>query len=33
MKINEKYKLESTDLMNITLFEKYIKKESLLGSR
>ena len=27
MKISEKYKLESTDLMNVTLFEKYIGKE------
>lgn len=27
MKINEKYKLESTDLTNITLFEKYINKK------
>lgn len=27
MKINEKYKLESTDLMNVTLFEKYTGEE------
>lgn len=27
MKLSEKYKLESTDLMNVTLFEKYIGKE------
>ena len=27
MKINEKYKMESTDLLNVTLFEKYIGKE------
>ena len=27
MKINDKYKMESTDLLNVTLFEKYIGKE------
>jgi len=27
MKINEKYKIESIDLMNVTLFEKYIGKK------
>lgn len=27
MKINEKYKIKSTDLMNVTLFKKYIGKE------
>lgn len=27
MEINEKYKMESTDLLNVTLFEKYIGKE------
>lgn len=27
MKINEKYKMESTDLLNVTIFEKYIGKE------
>lgn len=27
MKINEKYKLESTDLMNVTIYEQYINKK------
>lgn len=27
MKINDKYKMESTDLMNVTIYEKYINKK------
>lgn len=27
MRVNEKYKMESTDLLNVTIFETYVGKE------